>query len=108
MNDLNSVLIEGEVTDGPVGDITFADDMACEFTIMAKGSVRGPIVESISFFDVFVEDRLAQVCAETLSKGSKLRVVGKLKQVRTHSQSRVVIVAEHVEIKPDHKGKGGK
>jgi single-strand DNA-binding protein len=52
--------------------------------------------------------RLAEVCGECLKKGHGVRVVGRLKQDRwtdadgkTHS--RVHIVAEHVEFKPQFK-----
>jgi single-strand DNA-binding protein len=57
-------------------------------------------------------DRLAEVCGEYLKKGRGLRVVGRLKQdhwtdPEGKPRSRVLIVAEHVEFKPQLKGKDG-
>jgi single-strand DNA-binding protein len=52
------------------------------------------------------------VCGEYLKKGRGVRVVGRLKQDRWTSpegqgRSKVSIVAEHVEFKPQLKGKDG-
>ena len=49
--------------------------------------------------------KLATVCAEHLTKGRGIRVVGRIKQERWEdpdgdARSKVVIVAEHVEFKP--------
>ena len=54
----------------------------------------------------------AEVCGEHLEKGRGVRVVGRLKQDRWTSpegqtRSKVSIVAEHVEFKPQPKGKDG-
>jgi single-strand DNA-binding protein len=56
--------------------------------------------------------RLAEVCGEYLKKGRGVRVVGRLKQDRRTSsegqaRSKVSIVAEHVEFKPQFKKQDG-
>lgn len=99
MNDLNSVLIEGKVVSSKA--LSTAKEV-CEFTIMSlRTSGAGHMA---SFFDVLTKGQLAQISIEYLVKGSNVRVVGKLIQVRTQSQSKVVILAEHVEIKSNNKG----
>jgi single-strand DNA-binding protein len=67
--------------------------------------------KEVSFFDVSAWSRQAEVCAEYLKKGRGVRVVGRLKQDRwTDSDgkphSRVLIIAEHVEFKPQFKKDG--
>jgi single-strand DNA-binding protein len=68
--------------------------------------------KEVSFFEVTTWSRLAEVCGEYLKKGRGVRVVGRLKQDRWNSpegqpRSKVSIVAEHVEFKPQLKGKDG-
>jgi single-strand DNA-binding protein len=68
--------------------------------------------KEVSYFDVSTWSRLAEVCGEYLKKGRGVRVVGRLKQDRWTSpegqgRSKVSIVAEHVEFKPQLKGKDG-
>jgi len=67
--------------------------------------------KEVSFFDVSTWTRLAEVCAEYLKKGRGVRVVGRLKQDKWSDtdgkpHSRVYIVAEHVEFKPQVKKEG--
>ena len=64
--------------------------------------------KEVSFFEVTTWARLAEVCGEYLKKGRGVRVVGRLKQDRWTSpegqgRSKVSIVAEHVEFKPQLK-----
>jgi single-strand DNA-binding protein len=71
-----------------------------------------PTGTKVSFFEVTTWSRLAEVCGESLLKGRGVRVVGRLKQDRWTSpegqaRSKVSIVAEHVEFKPQLKGKDG-
>jgi single-strand DNA-binding protein len=69
------------------------------------------IQKEVSYFDVSAWTRLAEVCGEYLKKGRGVRVVGRLKQDRWtdpegKAHSRVEIVAEHVEFKPQKKADG--
>jgi single-strand DNA-binding protein len=68
--------------------------------------------KEVSFFEVTTWSRLAEVCGEYLKKGRGVRVVGRLKQDRWTSpegqtRSKVSIVAEHVEFKPQLKKQDG-
>ena len=67
--------------------------------------------KEVSFFEVTTWARLAEVCGEYLKKGRGVRVVGRLKQDRWTSpegqaRSKIQIVAEHVEFKPQVKKNG--
>ena len=68
--------------------------------------------KEVSYFDITTWSRLAEVCGEYLKKGRGVRVVGRLKQDRWTDadgkvRSKILIVAEHVEFKPQLKGKDG-
>ena len=61
--------------------------------------------EEVSFIEAVTADRLATTCAEHLSKGRGVRLVGRLKQERWedaegNARSKVLIVCEHVEFQP--------
>jgi single-strand DNA-binding protein len=67
--------------------------------------------KEVSFFDVETWSKLAQACYERGKKGRGIRVVGRLKQSRWNdtdgkSRSRVSIVAEHVEFRPEFRKEG--
>ena len=66
----------------------------------------------VSFFEVSTWARLAKVCGEYLKKGRGVRVVGRLRQdewtdPEGKPRSRIEIVAEHVEFKPQFKKQDG-
>jgi len=88
MNNLNQVLIEGNLVRDPD----------------YKGS--NGMEKEVSFFDVETWAKLAEACNEKGKKGRGCRVVGRLKQDRWYDnegkqRSKVVIVAEHVEFRPE-------
>ncbi len=69
-------------------------------------------MQEVSFFAVETWGRVAKSCADYLSKGRGVRVVGRLKQERWTGQDeknheRAVLVAEHVEFKPQFVPKEG-
>ena len=71
----------------------------------------GAPVEEVSFIEATTSGKLATVCAEHLSKGRGVRLVGRIKQerwedVEGESRSKVVIVAEHVEFQPRRRAPG--
>jgi len=62
--------------------------------------------KEVSFFDVETWAKLAEACNEKGKKGRGVRVVGRLKQDRWNDnegkqRAKVVIVAEHVEFRPE-------
>lgn len=112
MNNLNSIILEGNLTKDPDFKQTQKGSSVCNFTVASNrfyktGDGRQ---EEVGYFDVEVWSRLAETCHEYLSKGRGVRVVGRLKQDRWtnadgSSRSRVIILGEHVEFqsKPQSK-----
>ena len=107
MNDLNSILIEGNLTRDPVLSTTPNGAAVCNFAMGTHHLYRREDEQQkeTSFFDVEVWAKLAENCAEYLRKGRGVRVVGRLKQDRWQDgegrpRSRVKIVGEHVEFRP--------
>ena len=107
MNDLNSILIEGNLTRDPVLTSTPTGTSVCNFAVATHHMYRKEEQQQreTSFFDVEVWAKLAENCAQHLKKGRGVRVVGRLKQDRWktgegHPRSRIKIVAEHVEFRP--------
>ena len=111
MNQLNSVIIEGNVV------------RQCELSEPSKGfkvcripiavnrfykNSSGEDVEEVSFFDIESYGKAAEYCEKNGAKGRGMRLVGRLKQNRWKdsdgkNSSRVLIVAEHIEFKPQVK-----
>ena len=114
MNNLNSVLIEGNLTKDPELSYTPNEKAVCKLRLATNRYYKqgDEPQEEASFFDVTVWGRQAEACAEYLKKGRGIRVVGRLKQERWEAQdgserSRVAIIAEHVEFKPRAKTEQG-
>ena len=106
MNSLNSVLIEGNLVRDPETKETESGAKLCTFTI-ASNRYYGQENErksEVSFFDVEVWNRTAELCQKTLAKGRGVRVVGRMKQERWADKdganhSKIKIVGENVEFK---------
>jgi len=106
MNNLNSIILEGNLTRDPLMDTTPRGTAVCHFTVASNRYYKseGERQEEVGFFDVEVWSRLAETCNEYLTKGRGVRVVGRLKQDRWSNaegepRSRVRIVGEHVEFR---------
>ncbi len=116
MNNLNSILIEGNLTKDPVFNETPRGTAVCKFSIATNRYFKqdDEIQNEVSYFDIETWARLAEVCSDHLAKGRGVRVVGRLKQDRWNdidgnAKNRIKIVAEHVEFKPlvKHSEAGG-
>jgi single-strand DNA-binding protein len=114
MNNLNSILIEGNLVRDPELSYTPKGAAICKFAVGCNRSWKqdDELQKEVSFFDITAWNRLAETCGEYLKKGRGVRVVGRLKQDRWTDQdgkahSRVLIVAEHVEFKPQLKKQDG-
>ena len=112
MNSLNSILIEGNLTRDPEMNKTPKGTPVCVFTLASnryyKQDNEGQ--QEVSFFDVEVWAKQAETCSTYLEKGRGVRVVGRLKQDRwvdkdEKPRSRIKIVAEHVEFRPQYRDK---
>ena len=113
MNNLNSVLIEGNLVRDPELSYTPKGTAVCKFAVGCNRQWKqdDEVQKEVSFFDISTWTRLAEVCGEYLKKGRGVRVVGRLKQDRWTDpdgkpHSRVEIVAEHVEFKPQLRKEG--
>jgi len=111
MNNLNSVLIEGNLVRDPEYRSTPKGAAVCKFSIASNRFFRqdDAIEKEVGFFDVESWGKLAERASEIGRKGKGVRVVGRLKQDRWQSKdgkamSKVSIVAEHIEFRPDFKG----
>ena len=107
MNNLNSIILEGNLTADPELNYTPKGTPVGSFRIASNRyfKVDGERREEVAFLDIEVWSRLAETCSEYLHKGRGVRVVGRLKQDRWvdpdgNRQSRVKIVGEHVEFRP--------
>jgi len=110
MNNLNSVLIEGNMVRDPLIRSTPKGTQVCNFSIASNRFFRqdSNLEKETGFFEVEVWGKLATACSTQGRKGRGVRVVGRLKQDRwtgsdgkTHNK--VAIVAEHVEYRSDFK-----
>ncbi|MDR1099929.1 MAG: single-stranded DNA-binding protein [Treponema sp.] len=110
MNNLNSILIEGNLVRDPLFRSTPKGTPVCTFCLASNRFFKqdSGLEKEVSFFDVETWAKLAEHCYNLGHKGRGVRVVGRLKQERWtgsdgKSRSRITIVAEHVEFRPDFK-----
>lgn len=107
MNNLNSIIIEGNLVRDPLLKTIPNGNYVCSFAVASNRYYKQneQTEKEVSFFEVEAWSKLAQTCGEILKKGRGVRVVGRLKQDRWEdtagkTQTRIKIVAEHVEFKP--------
>lgn len=107
MNNLNSVLLEGNLVRDPEEKKTVTGKILCHFSIACNRYYKkdGERVQEVSYFEIEAWSGLAEACLKHLCKGRGVRVVGRLKQDRwtdseEKSQSKVKVIAEQVEFKP--------
>ena len=110
MNNLNSVLIEGNLVRDSEFRTTAKGTSLCTFSIATNRYYKqdSGFEKEVSFFDVEAWARHAEVCHDKGHKGRGVRVVGRLKQDRWQDvdgkpRSKIAIVAEHVEFRPEFK-----
>ena len=110
MNNLNSILIEGNLVRDPLLKSTSKGTPVCTFSLASNRFYKqdSGFEKEVSFFDVETWSKLAENCSNLGHKGRGVRVVGRLKQERWTGpdgkpRSKVTIVAEHVEFRPEFK-----
>ena len=108
MNNLNSILIEGNLVRDPMLRSTPRGTQVCTFTLASNRFYKqdAGLEKEVGFFDVETWSKLAENCYNMGHKGRGVRVVGRLKQDRWNgtdgkSHSKISIVAEHVEFRPE-------
>jgi single-strand DNA-binding protein len=109
-NNLNSILIEGNLVRDPLLRSTPKGTQVCTFTLASNRFFKqdSGLEKEVGYFDVETWSKVAESCHDLGYKGRGVRVVGRLKQSRWSgtdgkAHSRVTIVAEHVEFRPDFK-----
>ena len=113
MNNLNSILIEGNIVREPMFRSTTKGTPVCTFSLASNRFFKqeAGYEKEVGFFDVETWSKLAECCRNLGRKGRGVRVVGRLKQERWSGadgkpRSRIMIVAEHVEFRPEFKKDG--
>lgn len=109
MNNLNSLIIEGNLSRDPVLREPTQDFKVCSFPIAVNRwykNKKGTGEEEVSYFDVETYGKMAEICKNKLKVGNGVRVVGRLKQNRWEdsetgkTKSSIYVIAEHIEFKP--------
>ncbi|MDR3167204.1 MAG: single-stranded DNA-binding protein [Treponema sp.] len=110
MNNLNSILIEGNLVRDPLFRSTAKGTSLCTFSLASNRFFKqdSGLEKEVSFFDVETWAQVAENCYNLGHKGRGVRVVGRLKQDRWigadgKARSKITIVAEHVEFRPEFK-----
>jgi single-strand DNA-binding protein len=109
MNNLNNIIIEGNIVKDPSLRKSKKGNPVVSFSIASNRFFkRDSILEKeTSFFDVEAWDDLGVKCNDLGHKGRACRVTGRLRQDKWEGangpRSKVVIVAMEVEFRPDKK-----
>lgn len=106
MNTLNSLILEGNITDKVETSNIFGATKG-EFTLETKRTYNfnGEKVEETNNFIIYCYGETANLMQLHSNKGQGARVVGRLKQERYKDtdgkmHAKVVVIAEHIELKP--------
>lgn len=111
MNSLNSLIVEGRLVKDAILKELPSGLKVGEMTIAVNRGRKdsdGNWIDEVSYFEISSFGKMAEVSADKGKKGSEIRVVGRLKQERWNgpdgkSNSKVVIVAEHIDYKESEK-----
>jgi single-strand DNA-binding protein len=108
VNNLNSILIEGNLTEDLVLEKTAKGTPVCNFTIASTRYYKSEtgIEKEEGYFSIQVCGKLAEQAVTLGHQGRGVRVVGRLKQERLNgsngqAQTRIVIIAEHIKFRPE-------
>jgi len=114
MNNLNSVLLEGNLTKDPENK-NEKNIHKCMFKVASNRYNKNgnESQNTVSYFDVECSGELADVCKQYLAKGRGVRIIGRLKQERhaeeiagvTTVLSKIIIIAEQIEFKQAFKSR---
>ncbi len=106
-NNLNSIIIEGNLTKDAEFDSTPKGTEFCIFSVAVNRFFKSgdEIQHEVSYFDAEAWGKLCENSRNILTKGTLVRIVGRLRQDRWtgddgKARSRIKIVAEHIETKP--------
>ena len=114
MNGMNQVILEGNIVRVPVVKETPRGTRLCTMPIAVNRIYRdkaGSDVDEVGYYDIEAwGEKLANSIEKCGFKGRGVRVVGRLKQNRWKttdgkSMSKIVVIAEHVDFKPQFRKK---
>jgi single-strand DNA-binding protein len=107
MNNLNSIVLEGELIKNPDCQTDKNGNPLCRFTLASSRffKIENGIEKETGYFNIETSGKLALQCKQHGRQGRGMQVVGRLKQERSQNAeekplARIVIVAEHVEFQP--------
>lgn len=107
------MLIEGNLVRDPLFRSTPKGTPVCTFSLASNRFYKqdNGYEKEVGFFEVESWSKLAENCYSLGHKGRGVRVVGRLKQERWNGadgkpHSKIMIVAEHVEFRPEFKKDG--
>ena len=108
MKHLNNVIIEGNCVRDPKVNITNSGKTVCNISIENSRYYKTDkgFVQDVSFIDVQTWGKWAEIVSEKCKKGSGVRIVGRLKQLRwidstNKNRSKIIVLAEHIDFKPE-------
>lgn len=108
MNQLNSIILEGNLVRDAVLTEPAEGFKVCKFTVAVNRYYKNQKdegIEEVSYFDVEAYGKIAEYSEKKARKGRGIRVVGRLKQSAWKDESgksfsKVFVIAEHIEYKP--------
>ncbi|MCL2243717.1 MAG: single-stranded DNA-binding protein [Treponema sp.] len=110
MNNLNSILIEGNLVKDPLLRSTPKGTHVCIMSLASNRYYKhdSNFQKEVSFFEIESWSRLAEACYNKGRKGRGVRIIGRLKQDRWNGadgrpHSKISIIAEQVEFRPEFK-----
>jgi single-strand DNA-binding protein len=110
MNNLNSIILEGNLVRDPDLRLMPNGKQVCNFKLASNRFHKNEegFVKEVGFFDVETWGKAAEICKGQGRKGMALRVVGRLKQEQWKDgegqpHSKIIIVADNVEFKQEQK-----
>ena len=95
MSDLNTLLLEGTLVDNVLCD-PCANNPYARLLISNQIEQNGLVTESV--FEIGVRGNIARACYKMLSKGDRIRAVGKLIKINWNEDyEQYIIFGEHIE-----------
>jgi single-strand DNA-binding protein len=107
MNNLNSVLLEGELVRNPDYRSDKKGNPVCRFTLASSRFFKtdNGIEKETGYYDIEAAGKLALYCKNNGREGRGVKIVRRLKQEHSRNAegrpaARIVIEAEYVEFRP--------
>ena len=101
MQNYATATIEGYATQEPNLKTTPSGKLVCHFSLAVNHYTKENADHNVSFIDIEVWEKIAEICSENISKGKRIMVIGDLKQDRWEDkegrkQSKVKIVGHEI------------